>query len=114
MEIIMVQNTSVAYEVRMRTPVGIRLGRITVTQSLGRICGFFNILNHNEPFEGTIDEDGNCCFSGKIITLVRTVHYQAIGRILPEKLILSIQDGYHTLQITGKPTESIAVIQREQ
>ncbi len=99
----MLPNTAVAYDVSMRTSIGIRIGRITVIQNRGAITGFFDILNHHEPFTGTIDENNNCYFTGKIITLMRTVHYHAVGKILPEELTLSIQDGHHTLEITGKP-----------
>lgn len=94
-----------AYDVRMRTPIGIRLGRITVVREREHISGFFEILNHREPFEGSIDREGNCRLTGKLITLMRTVTYQAIGKILPEELTLRIQDGRHTLEITGKPAE---------
>lgn len=99
----MLSKVAVAYDVRMRTSVGTRLGRITVTQNQGKISGFFDILNHHEPFAGTIDENNNCYITGRIITLMRTIHYQAVGKILPEELTLSIQDGHHILEITGKP-----------
>lgn len=98
-------DTVVAYDVRMRTPIGIRIGRITVTENQGKIHGFFDILNHCEPFSGTIDQNRNCDVTGKIITLMRTIHYHAVGKILPEEISLSIQDGYHTLEITGKPAD---------
>lgn len=96
-------DTVLAYDVRMRTPIGIRLGRITLTRNQGEINGYFDILNHHEPFAGTIDENNNCYFTGKMITLMRTIHYQAVGKILPEELTLSIRDGQHILEITGKP-----------
>ncbi|MGM9680718.1 MAG: hypothetical protein ACI3XR_04345 [Eubacteriales bacterium] len=99
----MLSNTSTVYDVRMRTSIGDRFGRITVTQNQERISGFFDILNHNEPFEGTVDEDGNCSFTGKIVTLMRTIQYQAIGKILPNEISLTIRDGHHTIKITGNP-----------
>ncbi len=55
---------SADYDVRMRTPVGIRLGHMTVCRNLGKVSGFLDILNHSEPFEGIIDHDGNCEFMG--------------------------------------------------
>lgn len=97
----MSQEISGEYDVRMRTPVGIRLGHMSVYQNLGEIKGYLEILNHSEPFKGTIDDEGNCELTGKIITLMRTISYVAVGRITPDSLELSIKDGHHILEITG-------------
>lgn len=97
------QEHALNFDIRMRTPIGIRLGHMTVCRSLGRISGQLDILKHSEPFEGTIDDEGNCEMSGKIITLMRTINYKANGKITPDSLMLSIMDGRHILEITGTP-----------
>lgn len=93
-----------AYEVRMQTSVGIRLGQMIVYRDGDRLNGYFEILNHNEPFEGTVDSEGNCRLHGRIITLMKTINYEAKGKITMEGLNLSIADEKHVLEITGTPS----------
>lgn len=94
------QNLS-AFNVRMQTPVGIRLGKVYVYRDDNRLNGQFHILKHNEPFQGIIDNEGNCEISGKIITLMRTINYVATGKITSDSLTLSITDDHYVLKITG-------------
>lgn len=101
----MEQEQALHFDIRMRTPIGIRLGHMTVCRNLGRISGQLDILKHSEPFEGTIDEEGNCEMFGKIITLMRTINYKAEGKITPDSMVLSIIDGRHVLEITGIPID---------
>lgn len=91
------------FDVRMNTPIGVRLGHMTVLRSLDTVSGRLDILKHSEPFEGTIDPDGNCRIFGKIITLMRTICYEATGRITPDSVELSITDDRHILKIVGTP-----------
>ena len=95
-----------AYDIRMQTSIGVRLGHMTVCRRDDEINGYLEILNHKEPFEGTIDADGNCKVAGTIITLMRTIHYVAIGNMTPDSLTLSITDGHHVLDITGTACSS--------
>lgn len=89
------------YDIKMKTPIGIRSGHIKVYQNPGTVSGYLDILNHNEPFEGTIDTDGNCKLFGKIITLMRTINYEAEGKITADSISLSITDERYVLEITG-------------
>ena len=91
------------FEVRMNTPIGVRFGHMTVLRNPGTVRGHLDILKHREPFEGTIDSSGNCRIFGKIITLMRTICYEATGRITPDSLELSIADDRHILKIFGTP-----------
>lgn len=93
------------YDVCMRTPVGNRLGHMTVCTNAGRVSGYLDILNHREPFDGTIDEAGNCEVSGKIITLMRTISYDAAGTITQGGIKLFIKDDNNVLEITGTPSQ---------
>lgn len=102
----MKEPASTEYDIRLRTPVGIRLGHMTVRRQRNTVSGSLNILKHTEPFEGTIDTEGNCKLFGKMITLIRTVSYEAVGTITPDSLMLSIVDGRHVLNITGTVCQS--------
>ena len=96
----------ISYNIRMRTPIGIRFGHMAVYKNYGKLSGYLDILRHIEPFEGTVDEEGNCELYGKIITLVRTISYAATGKITPDGLKLLINDENHVLEITGTPGDS--------
>lgn len=94
---------STEYNICMKTPIGVRLGQMTVMCNSNTVSGYLDILKHSEPFEGTIDSDGNCKIFGKIITLMRTINYEARGKITPNRLELFIADDRHILEIVGTP-----------
>lgn len=89
------------YSVRMKTPIGIKKGTMTVLRDGKKICGELNILSHCEPFEGSIAEDGSCVLSGTIVTLIRMIHYRATGIITADELKLFVADGNNLFEITG-------------
>lgn len=90
---------STMYDVRMHTPLGDRLGQMTVFRENNQLSGSLSILGHDEPFIGIVDTEGNCAVSGKIITLMRTIRFAATGKITEDGLTLSIPDGNHILSI---------------
>ncbi|MGN0378151.1 MAG: hypothetical protein ACI4EU_01030 [Butyrivibrio sp.] len=102
----MCEEFSEVYDVHMKTSIGVRSGQMTVYQSLGKVHGSLDILNHCEPFEGIINSDGSCILHGKIITLIKTINYMATGEITPQNLTLSIADSRYLLEITGTPHKS--------
>ncbi len=89
------------YDIRMHTPLGDRHGKMMISVRNGELSGSLDLLGHCEPFCGTIDTDGNCTFSGTLITLMRTVHYTASGVITHVSLNLLLRDERHTFQISG-------------
>lgn len=100
------ENKSVTYNILMKTPIGIKKGFMTVSQNGSQIRGCLDILNHSEPFEGEIAEDGSCVLLGTIVTLVRTVRYRAKGSITEDGLTLFVADGNDILKITGVPVNN--------
>lgn len=50
------------YEIKMTVPIGIRKGVITIDGDCGRIRGTLDILGHEQPFLGNIENDGSCEF----------------------------------------------------
>ena len=97
----MSRETGITYDIVMNTPIGSRMGQITVLRSAGSDRGHLDILKHSEPFEGVIDEQGNCVLTGHLVTLMRTISYEAAGTITDDALTLSLKDGYNVLKITG-------------
>ncbi|MDD6211557.1 MAG: hypothetical protein PUB22_00155 [Clostridiales bacterium] len=102
----MSENNHWAFDVQMKTSIGPRFGHMTVYRNCDRLSGILEILNHREPFEGFIDEEGHCHLSGRIITLVRTIDYKATGKITPDNLELSIIDDRYVLKIYGTPSQT--------
>jgi hypothetical protein len=91
------------YSIVIQTPLGKKNGMLTASISGNLLRGWLYVLQHKEPFEGTIDAEGNCELCGKIITLMRTINYKATGKITPDSLKLSITDNRHVLEIIGTP-----------
>lgn len=89
------------YHIHMRTPLGDRAGTLEVQIEKGRVRGYLEVLKHLEPFEGSIDESGQCRISGTLVTLMRTIPYTATGRITAEALQLSLQGGRDRFPVTG-------------
>ncbi|MGN1191391.1 MAG: hypothetical protein ACI4S0_01860 [Dorea sp.] len=89
------------YNILMETPIGDRPGTMEVQIEYGQVNGCLNVLEHSETFEGEIDEQGNCCISGKIITLLNTIPYTATGRIETDTLELALKGKKNIFNITG-------------
>ncbi|MGN1319874.1 MAG: hypothetical protein ACI4U6_02025, partial [Acutalibacteraceae bacterium] len=69
------------YSVVMQTPLGNKYGSLAADVSENSVSGWLEMLKHKEPFNGTIDNVGNCKINGKIITLMRTIPFTAIGKL---------------------------------
>lgn len=93
--------SSNTYNIIMKTPLGERTGTLVAESNGSIINGWMDIMRHREPFEGTVDEKGNCCISGVFITLIRRVSYVATGQISSSSLHLKINDGQYVLVLTG-------------
>ncbi|MGM9521756.1 MAG: hypothetical protein ACI3VB_04680 [Oscillospiraceae bacterium] len=89
------------YIIQMRTPLGNRSGTLEVQIEKDTVKGYLDVLKHSEPFEGCIDEDGHCCISGKLITLMNIIPYTATGRITLDSLDLSLKGGRNIFSVTG-------------
>ena len=46
------------YRILMQTPIGDRAGTLEVQIEQNKIHGYLDMLNHSEPFVGSIDEEG--------------------------------------------------------
>lgn len=89
------------YQIEMQTPIGIKRGTMRVQTAQNEISGLLELLNHSEPFYGSIDMEGYCKFAGHIVTLMRKIEYVAFGKISSESICLSLQEERGTYQITG-------------
>lgn len=89
------------YAVIMQTQIGSRHGTMTVTVDQGRIEGMLDILKKANPFQGTINEQGDCRCKGELTTLMRTISYIATGQLNKESLTLRLKGDRETFELTG-------------
>ena len=91
------------YKVFMSTPLGKKSGILTVDRSGSALSGWLDILEHKQPFEGTIDAAGNCRIKGTFITLLRTVTYIATGEMTESNVQLKVQGERNIFELSGVP-----------
>lgn len=93
------------YKIQLQTSVGPRYGFLTCQVRNDRISGELDILKHVEPFFGKIDADGNCEFSGQIITLMWTINYVATGVVTADHINLTLLSEQGKFYITGEMSD---------
>lgn len=89
------------YEIEMQTPLGIKRGTLKIYIEQDKISGFLDVMNHSEPFAGSIDGEGYCEFTGRMITLMRTIEYKASGKLDEDGLSLALYGERNTFQVIG-------------
>lgn len=89
------------YSIVMQTPIGKKYGSLSVSILADKLNGCLTLLNHNEPIEGTVDGNGNCSFTGKLVTLLRTIPFVATGIISDSEVKLQIKGARNTFRLTG-------------
>lgn len=92
------------YNVLLHTPIGHRSGSMNVKIDGGRISGMLHVLKEAKPFQGKIDTSGHCSFKGNLVTLTRTIPYQAEGIITEKAIELSLEGENKCYRLTGVPT----------
>ena len=89
------------YDILMQTPLGKRSGTMQIRIADSRVSGMLAIMKHSEPFEGTVDAEGNCTIRGLLVTLLRRIPYTAVGTIRDGALRLSLTGERNTFEIRG-------------
>ena len=102
------------YDVIMQTPIGARYGTISVTVDNSKIDGILDILMRANPFHGKINEKGDCQIKGELTTLMRTLPYDATGRITKETLVLKLKGQQESFDISGTASAPVPVTEKEQ
>lgn len=93
--------TERSYKIQMRTPLGIKHGLLQMRKAGDQISGYLSVMKHSEPFRGTIEANGYCRFSGRMITLLNVIEYTASGYMDSEYISLLLEGGHNMYQITG-------------
>lgn len=102
-----------SYDVIMQTPLGARYGTMTVVVEHSRIDGMLDILKKANPFHGKIDEKGGCQLKGELTTLMRTIAYDATGRITQETLLLKLKGERESFEMSGTASAPFPIKEKE-
>ena len=96
------------YSICMKTPLGLRLGTMSIVTEQHKVSGYLDVLQRSEPFSGEIDGNGNLRISGKIVTLMQTIPYVATGKMSAHSLNLILRGEQGEFEINGAacPTET--------
>lgn len=89
------------YDILLKTPMGDKEGRLSVTALQGRPERQLEVLRHATSFSGEIDESGFCRISGQLITALSTIPFLATGYIRVQRLDLVIQHRRQPIRIIG-------------
>ena len=89
------------YHIQMHTPLGSRAGTLEAHIEKDMLKGYLDVLKNQEPFEGSIDEDGRCSFRGTLVTLMRSIPYTATGQMTAAAVELYLNGGRDVFSITG-------------
>ncbi len=103
-----------SYDVIMQTPIGVRYGTMTVVINHSKVDGMLDILKEANPFHGKINEKGDCQIQGELTTLMRTIPYDATGRITKETLVLKLKGERESFEISGTASAPFPVTEKEQ
>lgn len=89
------------YNIRMETPLGLRLGTMSFVTAQYKVSGYLDVLQRSEPFSGEIDRNGNLKISGRIVTLMQTIPYVATGKMSAHSLYLILRGEQGEFEING-------------
>ena len=93
------------YKIKMHTTIGKRYGKMIIQKTGNIIHGEMEVLQHKEPLEGMVDSDGKLQMKGKIVTLIKSFQYTAVGWMTPDEIKLKFMSDYGEFAITGGPLE---------
>lgn len=93
------------YDLILQTPLGDRKGMMDVCIENGIVNGVMQLLKCEETFRAKIAPNGQCSFNGRLVTLMNTIPYNAVGRITEKEVELSLIGDRESFRLTGKPCE---------
>lgn len=100
----------VKYNIAMQTPVGLRRGVINLCKVENQVSGTIDLLGHSKPFEGYVDDEGNCRITGCIITLMNTIQFRAEGIVKPSRIDLKMYCEKNIFRLSGVAIEESEVM----
>ena len=93
------------YDVILHTEIGERIGSAVVRIHENKVSGILTLLNRTEHFTGSVAQDGTCRLSGKLISLMREIPFEAQGSITAQDLELTLYAARGSYTLTGIRTD---------
>lgn len=90
------------YEIEMQTLIGIKHGTMYAEILPNKVKGVLNLMKQSTTFYGNITMNGECKIQGQLISLTKTIPYQAIGHMKKESVMLDMYTDQGKFHITGK------------
>ncbi|SDB25297.1 hypothetical protein [Eubacterium oxidoreducens] len=103
--------TELLYEIQMHTLIGIKYGSMYAKILDDEVKGIMNLMKQSTSFYGKINKNGDCEIQGQIISLTKTIPYQAIGKIKKETVELDMHTNQGEFHIAGKGTQNEKILQ---
>lgn len=98
------------YEIEMQTVMGEKHGTLYAEILQDEVKGILNLMRQSTAFYGKIDKNGDCKIQGEIITLTKTIPYQAAGSMKKEAVMLDLYTEQGEFHITGKETHNEEIL----
>lgn len=89
------------YEITMVTPAGIRYGSLQLNVNQYDVSGYLEILNHRNSISGKILKNGQCEFTGVLVSLMRKLQYTATGSFDSHSIQLTLKEEKNSYQLCG-------------
>ena len=78
------------YRICLSVPIGQRSGTMLLRESGDKVDGWIEVMEHRNPFSGSLCENGWMNLSGSIRTLVSSIRYTAEGTVNGKQILLNL------------------------
>lgn len=78
------------YRICLSVPIGQRSGTMLLRESGSNLDGWIEVMEHQNPFYGSLSADGGMNLSGVIQTLVSIIRYTAAGTVNGKQIFLNL------------------------
>lgn len=92
------------YQIVMKTLMGRKYGTLFLYEKENVLFGHMDVLGHSNEVRGELLTDGNCRFTGELITPLRTIKIWAEGRIDEKTVDVLVQSDKHSMPVYGEIT----------
>ena len=89
------------YDINLRTPLGLRAGKLFLSINEGSVKGELNLLGYKTPVEGSVEKEGKCLLSGEIKTFMSTMPFTAEGTADGHGIKLKLKTQKNNFTLTG-------------
>lgn len=90
------------YNIIMITLMGKKYGRLMLCENGDQVTGILDILGHQNMISGTLSPEGQCSFSGELVTPIRNIAFLAEGRASASGINLVLRTNKNVMPVSGE------------